>query len=87
MVCGGAGLSVANEVPSVPGKPIIFRRSAYSVIPAIATQPVLLFVESCGSERFPDGKEGKWAVYDSALCRDDRAEPFDFSQVTCVGEL
>ncbi|OBS76757.1 hypothetical protein A6R68_16788 [Neotoma lepida] len=31
-------------------------------------------------ERFPDGKEGKWAVYDSALRRDDRAEPFDFSQ-------
>lgn len=51
--CGEAGFPGSNEAPSVWGKPIAFHRSAYSVIQAPATQPVLLFVESCGSWAAP----------------------------------
>lgn len=75
LTVGEAGFSVANGAPPVLGRPIAFHRSPHSVIPATATQPVLLFVESCGllgGRAFHRAarKEGKWAVYDSALCWD-----------------
>lgn len=82
---GGAGLSASNEVPPAWGKPIGFHRSAHCVIQALATQPVLLFVESRGSWAAEPGKRA--SGWFRILRCDKWAELFDSSQVTCAGEL